>query len=93
VECITIQAKSLGVDVGSKLTAMEKSIESIREGVKTFTEEAFSKDNASLATQSKDSISLGSQRAECIDMRKEESMFSDYFFYPVEKEMPTIRIF
>lgn len=71
MEAITIQVQSLGVDVGSNLLTIEKNIESLRDGVKTLMEETFSKDNTSLTTQSKDSLSLGSQKTEYIEIRKE----------------------
>jgi hypothetical protein len=56
--------KSLGLEIGQKLVGMEKSIESLKEGVKYLSEESFAKDNASQTTQSKDSISLASQKTE-----------------------------
>ena len=54
----------MGLEIGQKLVGMEKSIESLKEGVKYLSEESFAKDNASQTTQSKDSISIASQKTE-----------------------------
>lgn len=79
---MTIQMKDLGENMEEKLNFMEKNVEVMREAVRSLIEESFSKDNASQTTNSKDSISLTSQKTDNIDPKKEDSMFSDYFFYP-----------
>jgi hypothetical protein len=70
---------------------MEKNIEKMQTGIKSITDDSFSKDTFSHATQ-KDSLSLGSQKSDQLELfKKDDSLFSDYFFYPSEKEMPNIK--
>lgn len=71
-------------EADTRILNFQKNLEKLQQNVRKIVDDSLTKESIS-TTQSKDSLLLPSQKSENEEIRRQESIFSDYFFYPSEK--------